>query len=71
MGWHGASVASAGVRFVETAFKPLRSTHAGEPCAGVRIVVQERARVTPVRTGIAVALALGKLFRSEWLLYAP
>src|SRR5690606_33844771 len=51
-----------GVRFVPIEFTPRESKFAGERCGGINIVVTERAAFAPVRTGLALALALRKLF---------
>jgi uncharacterized protein YbbC (DUF1343 family) len=55
-----------GLRITPTSFTPTTSTFAGEPCRGVALQVVERARVEPIRLGIAIARALARLHPSEW-----
>ena len=56
----------AGVRFVPVRFKPTTSVFKGEECSGVNIIVTDRSRFRPVFTGIEMAIALRKLYPSEW-----
>ena len=69
----GARVAAAlgelhlpGVRFTATTFTPAVSVFAGERCEGVLLHVEDRARLAPVRTGLALASALLRLHRGAW-----
>ena len=55
-----------GVRFVPGRFTPKSSTHAGTECAGVSIIVTERARFQPLLTGLTVAEALRTLHPEDW-----
>jgi len=55
-----------GVRFVPVQFVPKSSTFKGEKCNGVNIIITNRQVFQPVRTGIEIAVALRKLFPSEW-----
>jgi uncharacterized protein YbbC (DUF1343 family) len=55
-----------GVRFVPVEFTPTASTHEGKLCQGVDIVVTNRDSFGPVRTGLAIACTLRKLYRDEW-----
>jgi uncharacterized protein YbbC (DUF1343 family) len=55
-----------GVRFIPVRFTPGTSTFAGEPCGGVRVLITDRNRFTPVRTGLEIALALRALYMEEW-----
>ena len=56
----------AGVRFEPLRFTPDASTHKGQDCGGVRLVVTDRAKLDPVRTGLAVARALAGLYPDDW-----
>ena len=56
----------AGARFVPRRFTPNASVFKGEECSGVNIIIIERARFRPVRTGIEIAIALKKLFPENW-----
>jgi uncharacterized protein YbbC (DUF1343 family) len=51
-----------GVRFYPLSFTPTSSRFANERCEGVFIIVTDRERLRPVRTGLEVASALQKLF---------
>jgi uncharacterized protein YbbC (DUF1343 family) len=55
-----------GVRFVPVRFTPNGSVFKGEECGGVNIIVTERDRFQPVFNGLEMALALRKLYPSEW-----
>ncbi len=55
-----------GVSFVPVHFTPQSSTFAGIRCAGINVVISDRARFHPVLTGLAVMEALLKTHRSEW-----
>ncbi len=50
-----------GVRFVETTFTPNASVYAGQACAGVTIVITDRAALRPVRMGVEIVAALLRL----------
>lgn len=52
----------AGARFYPVRFTPARGPHAREECAGVFVVVTDRAAVRPVRLGLELAAALHRLF---------
>ena len=56
----------AGVRFVPVRFTPSASVFKGEECGGVNIIVTDRARFRPVAAGMEIAVALRKLFPSDW-----
>ena len=47
-------------------FTPASSKFADEKCGGVNIVITDRARFEPLRTGFAIAAALRKLYPDEW-----
>ena len=55
-----------GVRFVPVRFTPDGSVFKGEECGGVNIIVTERDRFRPVFNGLEMAVALRKLYPSEW-----
>ncbi|HKR01202.1 MAG TPA: exo-beta-N-acetylmuramidase NamZ domain-containing protein, partial [Pyrinomonadaceae bacterium] len=56
----------AGVRFVPIRFTPKSSVFKNEECGGVNLVVTDRARFRPVRAGLEIAVALRRLYPSEW-----
>ncbi|HYE14190.1 MAG TPA: exo-beta-N-acetylmuramidase NamZ domain-containing protein [Pyrinomonadaceae bacterium] len=56
----------AGVRFVPVRFTPRSSVFKGEECGGVNVIITDRARFRPVRAGIEMAVALRRLYPSEW-----
>jgi uncharacterized protein YbbC (DUF1343 family) len=51
-----------GVEFVPVRFTPQSSTHRGEECGGVRIVMTEASRIHSVRLGLNLVLALKTLY---------
>jgi uncharacterized protein YbbC (DUF1343 family)/CubicO group peptidase (beta-lactamase class C family) len=55
-----------GVRFVPLRFTPKASVFKDEECGGVNIIITERSTFRPLLTGIEMALALRKLYPSEW-----
>jgi uncharacterized protein YbbC (DUF1343 family) len=55
-----------GVRFIPTRFTPNASKFAGEVCGGVQILITDRNKFIPVRTGLEIALALRTLYLEEW-----
>ena len=56
----------AGVSFEATSFTPQANPYSGTLCQGVHVRVDKRASFEPVRTGIAIAIALRKLFGEQW-----
>jgi uncharacterized protein YbbC (DUF1343 family) len=60
----GASL--GGVAFTPTEFTPSANPYKDTPCHGVHLRVSDRAAFEPVRTGIAIAQALRKLYRRAW-----
>ena len=56
----------AGVRFVPVRFTPQSSVFKGEECGGVNLIITERARFRPVTNGIEIAVALRKLYPTQW-----
>lgn len=55
-----------GVRFVPCRQTPSGSTFKGQECDGVQILVDDWPRFRPVRTGVALACALRKLYPDGW-----
>ncbi len=55
-----------GVRFVPVRFKPRSSVFKDEECGGINIVIVDRRRFESVKTGLEIAIALRKLYPSEW-----
>jgi uncharacterized protein YbbC (DUF1343 family) len=56
----------AGVRFVPLRFTPNGSVFKDKECGGVNIIITERNRFVPLRTGIEIAVALRKLYPNDW-----
>jgi uncharacterized protein YbbC (DUF1343 family) len=61
-----AQAGLAGVSFEVATFTPSENRYKGLPCHGVRLHVDDRAAFDPVRTGLAMALALRKLYGKDW-----
>lgn len=55
-----------GVRFIPVRFIPQVSVWAGEPCGGVNLLVVDRNKFVPVRTGLEIALSLRTLYLEAW-----
>ncbi len=55
-----------GVRFVPIKYKPTASVFKGEELSGINIVITNRETFEPIRTGIEIAVALRKLYPTEW-----
>lgn len=55
-----------GVRFVPSRFKPNASVFKDEQLSGVNIIITNRNEFNSVRTGIEIAVALRKLYPTEW-----
>jgi uncharacterized protein YbbC (DUF1343 family)/CubicO group peptidase (beta-lactamase class C family) len=58
----------SGVRFVPVTFTPVSSTHAGQKCEGVNIIVTERNALDAPELGIELAAALHKLYPEQFYL---
>ncbi|MBC8029868.1 MAG: DUF1343 domain-containing protein [Pyrinomonadaceae bacterium] len=56
----------AGVRFVPIRFTPTSSVFKGEASGGINMIITDRARFRPLLNGIEIAVALRKLYPSEW-----
>lgn len=55
-----------GIRFVPAKMTPTSSVHKGKLCGGIQLFVDDWSRFRPVRTGLAIAAALHKLYPEEW-----
>ena len=55
-----------GVRFVPVRFTPRASVFREQECGGVNLIITDRARFRPVRTGLELAVALRRLFPADW-----
>jgi uncharacterized protein YbbC (DUF1343 family)/CubicO group peptidase (beta-lactamase class C family) len=55
-----------GVRFVPVRFKPNASNFKDEEIGGINLVVTDREKFKPVKTGIEIALAFRNLYANEW-----
>jgi uncharacterized protein YbbC (DUF1343 family)/CubicO group peptidase (beta-lactamase class C family) len=60
------SAGIAGVRFVPVSITPASSVHAKKECGGVHIIVTDRAKLNPLRTGLTIAATLRDLFPEQW-----
>ena len=58
----------AGIRFYPVTFTPVASKYANERCQGVFLVVTDRSALQPVRVGLEIAGALGRLFGDAYKL---
>jgi uncharacterized protein YbbC (DUF1343 family) len=70
---HGRRLAAAlakeklpGVRFVPLRLTPTYSTHKGQACGGVQIIVDDWSRFRPVHSGLAIAATLRRLYPDDW-----
>jgi uncharacterized protein YbbC (DUF1343 family) len=55
-----------GVRFVPLSLTPVSNLHKGKACGGVQLIVDDWARFRPVRTGLALACVLRRLYPDDW-----
>jgi len=55
-----------GVRFVPVRFTPKSSVFKTEECRGINIIITDRSRFRSVATGLEIAVALRKLYPSQW-----
>ncbi len=55
-----------GVRFVPIQFTPVASKYKNELCRGVNIVVTDRQRFHPLRTGFHIANRLANNYNAQW-----
>ncbi|MEP6818602.1 MAG: exo-beta-N-acetylmuramidase NamZ domain-containing protein [bacterium] len=56
----------AGVRFVPVRFTPAGSVFKGEECGGINIIITDRVKFRSVTSGLEIAVALRKLYSSQW-----
>jgi uncharacterized protein YbbC (DUF1343 family)/CubicO group peptidase (beta-lactamase class C family) len=56
----------AGVRFVPVRFTPKTSVFKNEECGGLNIIVTDRTQFRPVLAGLEIAVAIRRLYPSEW-----
>ncbi len=63
-----ASAKLPGVAFAEATFSPESSIYKGEKCHGVSVVVTDRTAFDPIRTGVAIAIALSTAYPMTWRL---
>jgi uncharacterized protein YbbC (DUF1343 family) len=56
----------SGVRFVPIRYTPKASVFKGEELGGINVIVTNRESFKPVRTGIEIAVALRKLYPTDW-----
>jgi uncharacterized protein YbbC (DUF1343 family)/CubicO group peptidase (beta-lactamase class C family) len=57
-----------GIRFEAVEFTPASSNFAKQHCGGVRLLITDRNALRPVAMGVALALALHRLYPSEFAL---
>jgi uncharacterized protein YbbC (DUF1343 family) len=55
-----------GVAFASDTFTPETDRYANRRCRGIRVTVRDRSQFEPVRTGLAIARQLRRLYRSAW-----
>jgi uncharacterized protein YbbC (DUF1343 family)/CubicO group peptidase (beta-lactamase class C family) len=60
------SRAIAGASFVPMEFTPTSSKFANQNCGGINIVITDRGRFEPLRTGFEIAAALRRLYPDKW-----
>lgn len=60
------SEAIPGARFVPIRFTPKASAFAGLACGGVEIIIDDWKTFEPLRTGLAIARSLRRLYPSDW-----
>jgi uncharacterized protein YbbC (DUF1343 family) len=56
----------AGASFVPIEFTPTTSKFTNKKCGGVNIVITDRSRFEPLRTGLDVAAQLRRLYPEHW-----
>jgi uncharacterized protein YbbC (DUF1343 family) len=63
---HLNAVGLPGVRFVPVRFTPTSAKFPNEACGGVNIIITDRAKLDPLRTGIQLMCSLKALFPDAW-----
>src|SRR4029453_11642598 len=58
--------AIAGVRFVPIEFTPTSSKFANQNCGGINVIITDRSRFEPLRTGFEIAAQLRRLYADQW-----
>jgi uncharacterized protein YbbC (DUF1343 family) len=61
-----ATDALPGVVFTPEVFTPVADRYSGQPCNGIHVTVNDRALFEPVRTGLAIARELRRLYPRQW-----
>jgi len=56
----------AGVTFVPIEFTPSSSKFANQKCGGINIVITDRTKFEPLRTGFEIAAAIRRLYPDQW-----
>jgi uncharacterized protein YbbC (DUF1343 family) len=56
----------SGVRFIPVRFTPKSSVFKNEECGGINFVITDRSQFQSVPTGLEIAVALQRLFPSDW-----
>ena len=56
----------AGLAVEATTFTPSSTVHAGKKCGGLKLKVTDRAKFSPVRAALTLAIVLKELYPSEW-----
>lgn len=55
-----------GVAFVPVVFVPKSSKFQDEQCRGINIIITDRSRFRPLRTGFSIAATVRRLFPDDW-----
>jgi uncharacterized protein YbbC (DUF1343 family) len=55
-----------GVTFVPIEFSPTSSKFANQKCGGINIVITDRSRLEPLRTGLEIAAQLRRVYPDKW-----
>ncbi|HEY3025211.1 MAG TPA: exo-beta-N-acetylmuramidase NamZ domain-containing protein [Pyrinomonadaceae bacterium] len=55
-----------GVRFVPVRFTPKSSVFKNVECGGINVIITDRSRFRSVAAGLEIAVALRKLYPSQW-----
>ncbi|MEX2560479.1 MAG: DUF1343 domain-containing protein, partial [Pirellulales bacterium] len=55
-----------GVTFVPIRFTPRASTHQGQACGGIEMIITDRSAFDPLALGLHVAVTLRRLYPDEW-----
>jgi uncharacterized protein YbbC (DUF1343 family)/CubicO group peptidase (beta-lactamase class C family) len=55
-----------GVRFIPVRFTPRSSVFKNEECGGINLIITDRSQLQSVSAGFEIAVALHRLFPSDW-----